>query len=71
MAAETIKEISRKFTDPVFKYMAYFLGNGGANKILKAPTTKTAAELLPEAASKNQKLFYDNGNAISSIRISR
>lgn len=49
-------------------YMAHFLGSGGARTFLSALQTdpgQTAAAILPQAASANRNIFYDDGRARS------
>lgn len=47
-------------------YMAHLLGPTGASKMLTARNGKKAARVLPDAASRNRKLFYtDSGRARS------
>lgn len=51
-------------------YMAHFLGPGGAAKILKArdeDPSQAAASLLPQAAHKNQSVFYDGQHTARSV----
>lgn len=58
-------EVERALGHPLQRadlYMAHFLGASGATVLLKAVETKgntVAAEILPEAASANQSIFYD------------
>lgn len=42
-------------------YLAHFLGPGGASKLLKADPNANAATLMPQAASANKSIFFDNG----------
>lgn len=42
-------------------YAAHFLGVGGAAKLLNAPSTALAADLLPAAAKANKPVFYEGG----------
>jgi hypothetical protein len=42
-------------------YLAHFLGPGGASKLLKADPAANAATLMPQAASANKSIFFDNG----------
>ena len=45
-------------------YMAHLLGPTGATKMLTARNGKKAARVLPDAASRNRKLFYtDKGRS--------
>ncbi len=44
-------------------YAAHFLGAGGAAKLLKAPSSANAAQLLPAAAEANAPVFYDGDRA--------
>jgi hypothetical protein len=49
-------------------YMAHFLGSGGARTFLSALQTdpgQSAAAILPQAASANRSIFYDDGRARS------
>jgi hypothetical protein len=49
-------------------YMAHFLGSGGARTFLSALQTdpgQSAAAILPQAASANHGIFYDDGRARS------
>ncbi len=46
-------------------YLAHFLGLGGAQKMLAADPSASAATLFPEAARANRAIFYDNGAARS------
>ena len=46
-------------------YMSYVFGPGGAHKILEAPDTAKAADILPKAAAANESLFYRNGHALN------
>lgn len=49
-------------------YMAHFLGSGGARTFLSALQTdpgQSAAAMLPQAASANRNIFYDDGRARS------
>jgi hypothetical protein len=51
-------------------YLAHFLGPGGAVKLLKARAEnpeQSAAELVPEAAAKNQTMFYDQEHGAHSV----
>jgi soluble lytic murein transglycosylase-like protein len=58
-------EVERALGHPLQRadlYMAHFLGASGATSFLKAVETKgdtIAADLLPDAASANQAIFYD------------
>lgn len=42
-------------------YAAHFLGVGGAAKLLKAPQSALAADLLPAAAKSNRPVFFAGG----------
>lgn len=42
-------------------YLAHFLGLGGAQTMLGADPSSSAAALMPEAARANRAIFYDNG----------
>lgn len=42
-------------------YAAHFLGVAGAAKLLKAPSSALAADLLPAAAEANKPVFYEGG----------
>ncbi len=42
-------------------YAAHFLGVGGAAKLLKAPASALAADLLPAAAQANKPVFFEGG----------
>ncbi len=46
-------------------YIAHFLGLGGAQKLLSADPSASAAALFPQAAKANRAIFYDNGEARS------
>ncbi|NNU17439.1 lytic transglycosylase domain-containing protein [Parvularcula sp. ZS-1/3] len=46
-------------------YMAHFLGERGALRMLQAGETATAATVDPRAAKANQPLFYEGGRALS------
>lgn len=49
-------------------YMAHFLGSGGARTFLSALQTdpgQSAAAILPQAASANRSIFYDDGRSRS------
>lgn len=46
-------------------YLAHFLGAEGARKFLSASPDTIAAKLLPDAADKNQALFYHSGRALT------
>lgn len=46
-------------------YAAHFLGAGGAETLLKAPKSASAAALLPAAAKANVPVFYDGKRARS------
>lgn len=49
-------------------YMAHFLGSGGARTFLaalQAEPGQSAAALLPQAASANRGIFYDDGRSRS------
>jgi hypothetical protein len=51
-------------------YLAHFLGPGGAVKLLKAHAEnpeQPAAELVPQAAAKNQTMFYDSDHGAHSV----
>jgi len=51
-------------------YLAHFLGPGGAVKLLKARAEnpeQPAAELVPQAAVKNQTMFYDSHHGAHSV----
>jgi hypothetical protein len=51
-------------------YLAHFLGPAGAVKLLKAKNenpTQAAADLVPQAAAKNQTMFYDNDHSAQSV----
>lgn len=44
-------------------YTAHFLGNSGAKKLLGSNPNTNAASLMPNAASANKSIFYNNGEA--------
>lgn len=44
-------------------YTAHFLGAGGAVKLLSAPNTAKAADIVPAAAAANKPVFYDGARA--------
>lgn len=44
-------------------YLAHFLGPGGASKLLRADPASNAATLMPDAASANKSIFFDQGRA--------
>lgn len=46
-------------------YLAHFLGERGALRMLKADDTAVAAEVDPRAASANAPLFFDAGRPVS------
>jgi len=51
-------------------YLAHFLGPAGAVKLLKARAEnpeQAAADLVPEAAAKNQTMFYDSDHSAHSV----
>ena len=51
-------------------YLAHFLGPAGAVKLLKARADnpeQAAAELVPQAAAKNQTMFYDSDHSAQSV----
>ncbi len=51
-------------------YLAHFLGPAGAVKLLKAKSDnpgQAAADLVPQAAAKNQTMFYDNDHSAQSV----
>lgn len=51
-------------------YLAHFLGPAGAVKLLKAKAEnpeQAAADLVPQAAAKNQTMFYDNEHSAQSV----
>lgn len=51
-------------------YLAHFLGPAGAVKLLKAKAEnpeQAAAELVPQAAAKNQTMFYDSDHSAQSV----
>jgi len=51
-------------------YLAHFLGPAGAVKLLKARAEnpeQAAADLVPQAAAKNQTMFYDSDHSAQSV----
>ena len=51
-------------------YLAHFLGPGGAVKLLKAHAEnphQAAAELVPQAAEKNQTMFYGSDHSAQTV----
>ncbi|MEM9839487.1 MAG: transglycosylase SLT domain-containing protein [Pseudomonadota bacterium] len=46
-------------------YMAHFLGERGAQRMLAAGEAATAADIDPRAAKANQTLFFQNGRALT------
>jgi hypothetical protein len=51
-------------------YLAHFLGPAGAVKVLKAKADnpeQVAADLVPNAAAKNQTMFYDSDHSAQSV----
>lgn len=56
--ANALKGTKANLTDTDL-YLAHFLGAGGARKFLKSKQTHIAADILPDAASKNKSIFYD------------
>lgn len=51
-------------------YLAHFLGPAGAVKLLKAKADnpqQAAADLVPQAAAKNQTMFYDSDHSAQSV----
>ncbi|MBI1207639.1 MAG: lytic transglycosylase domain-containing protein [Azospirillum sp.] len=65
---ELAKMIHRRPNDNE-RRMAYFLGPGGAAKLIGAAARAphgVAARLLPEAASSNRTLFYSDGQPLSN-----
>jgi hypothetical protein len=65
-AQDNKTEVERALGRPAGKtdlYLAHFLGAGGATEILKAVRqdgTTPAVDILPEAASANRSVFFDN-----------
>lgn len=49
-------------------YMAHLLGLGGALKVIKAPSHRTAAGLLPTSAAGNRKFFYTDKGKARTVR---
>ena len=51
-------------------YLAHFLGPAGAVKLLKAKAEhpeQAAADLVPQAAAKNQTMFYESDHSAQSV----
>lgn len=51
-------------------YLAHFLGPAGAVKLLKARADnpeQAAADLVPQAAAKNETMFYDSDHSAQSV----
>jgi hypothetical protein len=51
-------------------YLAHFLGPAGAVKLLRAHAdnpTQAAAEIVPQAAAKNQTMFYQQDHSAQSV----
>jgi hypothetical protein len=51
-------------------YLAHFLGPAGAVKLLRAKDEnpdQSAADLVPTAAAKNQRMFYDSDHSAQSV----
>ncbi len=74
MGAEYIKEnkaaISsvKKDVNTTDLYLAHFLGAGGARQFLSAPQSANAAQMMPQAASANQSIFFTKNGQARSIR---
>ena len=48
-------------------YAAHFLGVAGASKLLSAPASAKAADLLPAAATANQPVFFEKNGAKKTV----
>lgn len=66
---QTLGRVLGREVSPVERRMAYFLGPGGAAKLIGAARSNphgSAAALLPHAARANQPLFYSGGRPLSN-----
>lgn len=59
--ASALQQKLGRAVDRAEVYAAHFLGVAGAAKLLKAPSSALAADLLPAAAKANKPVFYDGG----------
>lgn len=59
-----LRKVLKREPIPGEIYMAHLLGLGGAIKLFKASSGRSAASVLPSAAAGNKRLFYtDKGKA--------
>ncbi len=68
-AGSELGRLIRRRPDTTERHMAYFLGPGGAAKLIGAAQSNpggSAAKLMPEAAKANQPLFYQDGRPLTN-----
>jgi len=64
-AKDRLTQALGREASPSEVYMAHFLGERGATRMLAAGDQAVAADVDPRAASANQTLFFQNGRALS------